>query len=97
MSHQGNPGWFPECIVCKSGNVGPVICLDPAHESHGPRPVEPKQKYIHGDLAADEQLVNEDNHWWKCCQLCDKRIHADPTAFGSHAICVDCFNERLET
>jgi hypothetical protein len=94
MSHQGYEGWFPECIVCHCGNLGPVVCLDPTcHEAQGLRPVTPKQTRIHGDLHDDELLVKEDGHWWKCCQLCDKRIHSDPGAFGSYAICVRCFNQ----
>ena len=96
MSHQGHEGWFPECIVCHSGNVGPVVCLDPTcHESHGPNQVDPKKKYVAGDLTVDELMVNEDHHWWKCCQVCGRRIHADAGAFGSYAICVDCFNASI--
>ena|SRR5215510_13757782 len=96
MSHQYYEGWFPECIVCRCGNVGPVVCLDPTcQESHGPRTVEANKKYIAGDLSADEQLVQEDNHWWKCCQICSRRIHADPGAFGSYAVCLKCFNRAV--
>ena len=29
MSHQGEEGWYPECIVCNSGNLGSeVVCKD---------------------------------------------------------------------
>ena len=84
MSHQGFEGWFPECIVCHKGNVGGVVCLDPTcHDRHGLKSI---------DTSGDERLVKEDGHWWKCCQLCDKRIHSDPAAYGSYAICVECFN-----
>ena len=88
MSHQGHEGWFPECIVCHMGNVGPVVCLDPTcHETYGLKPVA---------SSGDERLIEEGGHWWKCCQLCDRRIHADPGAFGSYAICVECFNRSVD-
>ena len=78
------------------GNVGPVVCLDlTCHEAHGLNPVEPGRAFVEGDLRPDERLVQEGGHWWKCCQLCDRRIHADPGAFGSYAICVDCFNRSV--
>jgi hypothetical protein len=97
MSHQGYEGWFPECIVCGMGSVGAVVCLDPTcHEANGLKPVELKHsKYTEGNLVTDEKLIKEDEHWWKCCQLCDRRIHADAGAFGSYAICVECFNEYV--
>ena len=98
MSHQGLPGWFPECVVCGDGNVGPVVCLDPTcHETRGRVPIrlEPT-KYVHGDLVVDEKLVEEGGHVWKCCQVCDRRIHADGGAFGVYAICVSCFNLYAE-
>jgi hypothetical protein len=96
MSHQFHEGWFPECIVCESGNVGPIVCLNPiCHENHGMKLIEPKKKYMAGDLCDDEKLIKEDGHWWKCCQLCESKVHADPGAFGSYAICVDCFNEYI--
>jgi hypothetical protein len=97
MSHQWDEGWFPECIVCGLGNLGPVVCLNPlCHEAYGFRPIELKPTvYIHGDLSIDEKLIKEDGHWWKCCKLCDKRIYADPGAFGSYAICIDCFNQAI--
>ena len=95
MSHQGYEGWFPECIVCRMGNVGAVVCLDPTcHEAYGLNPIELRlTKYVTGDLSVDEKLIEEDGHWWKCCQLCDRRIHADPGAFGSYAICLRCFDK----
>ena len=97
MSHQGYEGWFPECIVCGMGNVGAVVCLDPTcHEAQGINPIELKPtKYVDGNLTVDIKLVEEDKHWWKCCQLCDRRIHADGGAFGSYAICVECFNSYV--
>ena len=76
------------------GNVGPVVCLDPTcHEAYGLKLVKAKQGWIGGDKRDDELLVQENGHWWKCCQICDRRIHADPGAFGSYAICVSCFND----
>lgn len=97
MSHQGHEGWFPECIVCRSGNVGAIVCLDPTcHEAHGDEPiVRSPSAYVHGDLVVDEKLIEEGGHLWKCCQLCDRRVHADPGAFGSYALCVDCFNRYV--
>ena len=94
MSHQGSEGWFPECIVCGCGNVGPVVCLQPAcHEKNGLVPIElEKTFYIAGDLSVDEKLIEEDKHFWKCCQICDNRLISDPASFGSYAICIDCFN-----
>ena len=94
MSHQGQQGWFPECIVCHLGNVGPVICLDPTcHEKYG-RPEGLTNSLDHYEnLCRDEKLINEDGHWWKCCQLCDRRLLSDPGAFGSFAICVECFHK----
>lgn len=98
MSHQGYEGWFPECVVCRCGNVGPIVCLDPTcHEQHGQRPIELRPSvYVEGNLSVDEKLVREAGHWWKCCQLCDRRVHADPGAFGVFAICVGCFNRYIE-
>jgi hypothetical protein len=84
MSHQGFEGWFPECLVCGCGNVGPVVCLDPAcHEQHGLRTVE----------ATDERLATHDGHFWKLCQLCERRYLSDPGAWGSFALCLGCWNE----
>jgi hypothetical protein len=69
------------------GNVGAVVCLDPTcHEAHELKLVE---------AIGGERLVQEEGHWWKCCQLCDRRIHADPGAFGAYAICVECFNRSV--
>ena len=95
LSHQFEVGWFPECIKCHMGNVGPVVCLSPLcreAQTAGPVLLE-KSVYVHGDLSVDEKLVEVDGHNWKCCQLCDLRILADPGAFGSYALCVKCFND----
>jgi hypothetical protein len=90
MSHQGIEGWFPECIVCHMGNVGSVVCLDPTcHEDF----IDGEGEYNLDELSADQKLIEEDGHWWKCCQLSDRRIHADPGAFGSYAICFQCFDK----
>jgi hypothetical protein len=88
MSHQGYEGWFPECISCGAGNVGAVVCLDPTcHEVNKLKLIESK--------ANDEKLIFENEHWWKCCQLCDCRIHADGGAFGTYAMCIDCYKEYV--
>jgi hypothetical protein len=99
MSHQGYEGWFPECALCRRGNVGAIVCLDPTcHEQWGLRPVVPPMITTReGHRIEDEKLVHEDSHWWKCCQLCDGRVHADPGAWGSTAICVACFNKSVAT
>ena len=86
MSHQGYEGRFPECINCGSGNVGAVVCLDPTcHETNEFKPIDFK--------PIDEKLIVENEHWWKCCQLCDRRIHADGGAWGTYALCVKCYND----
>lgn len=97
MSHQGYEGWFPECINCGFGNVGAIVCLDPTcHEVNEYKPIKLKSSvYIHGDLSIDEKLIFEDEHWWKCCQLCDRRIHADAGAWGTYAMCVECYNDYV--
>ncbi len=83
MSHQAYEGWFPECLVCGCGNVGPIVCLDPAcHQRNGLRKVE----------AIDQRLVTHDGHSWKLCQLCERRFLSDPAAWGSFALCVGCWN-----
>src|SRR5437660_9460439 len=84
MSHQGCDGWFPECLVCGLGNVGPIVCLDPTcHERHELRVVD----------SADEGLVTQDGHSWKCCHLCDRPFISDPGAWGSFALCLKCWNK----
>jgi hypothetical protein len=87
MSHQGYQGWFPECLVCGCGNVGPVVCLDPTcHEHYGLRTVDATD-------ASDERLVTHDGHFWKLCQLCERRLLSDPGAWGSFGLCVECWNK----
>ena len=84
MSHQGFEGWFPECLVCGCGNVGPVVCLDPTcHEHHGLRSI----------IATDEHSVTRDGHHWKLCQLCERQCLSDPGAWGSFALCIECWNK----
>jgi hypothetical protein len=84
MSHQGYEGWFPECLVCGYGNVGPIVCLDPTcHERHG----------LVAITAIDERLVSHDGHTWKLCQLCERRFLSDAGAWGSFALCVSCWNK----
>lgn len=89
MSHYGIEGWFPECILCGCGNVGAVVCLNrQCHEQY----IEGPREYT-DEIFADDGLIEEDGHWWKCCRLCDTRIHADPFAFGSYALCVACWHQ----
>lgn len=97
LSHQFEVGWFPECIKCHCGNVGPVVCLSPlCREAQAAEPVLlEKGVYVHGDLSVDEKLLEADGHNWKCCQLCDLKMLADPGAFGSYALCVKCFNDCI--
>ncbi len=83
MSHQGYEGWFPECLVCGCGNVGPIVCLDPTcHEHNGLRILD----------TDDERLVTHDGHYWKLCQLCERRLLSDRGAWGSFGLCVGCWN-----
>jgi hypothetical protein len=87
MSHQAYEGWFPECISCGMGNVGAVVCLDPTcHEVNEYKLIE---------LNRNQKLILENEHWWKCCQLCDRRIHADDGAWGTYAMCVECYNSYI--
>jgi hypothetical protein len=84
MSHQGFEGWFPECLVCGCGNVGPILCLDPTcHERHGLTTID----------AKDERLVSHDGHHWKLCQFCDRGFLSDPGAWGSFGLCIECWNK----
>jgi len=84
MSHQGYEGWFPECLVCGCRNVGPIVCLDPTcHERHGLATI----------TATDERFVSHDGHHWKLCQLCERRFLSDAGAWGSYALCVQCWNK----
>src|SRR5262249_14251950 len=83
MSHQGCEGWFPECLVCGSGNLGPIVCLDPTcHEHAGLRTIK----------ATDQRLVLRGGHWWKLCQLCERPVLSDAGAWGTFALCVGCWN-----
>ncbi len=74
MSNQGIEGWFPECLICGMGNVGPIVCLDPTcHEhSEGKVIVEPS-----------ENLEMDSSHWWKGCNLCDQRVRSDGGSWGT--------------
>jgi len=75
--------WFPECILCGSGNLGGVVCLSPAcHEKHG----------LH--VVTGEKIIklHEDGHAWRGCQFCESRMLADAGAWGSLAICTECWN-----
>ena len=94
MSHQGFPGWFPECIVCRMGNVGPVVCLDPTcHEAQPLAPIVLEATGLHeGDLSIGDTLQQADGHFWKSCQRCERHVLADPGAFGVYALCVACYN-----
>ena len=86
MSDQAYAGWFPECLVCGTGALGTVVCLDPAcHEAHEAKGFLPIEEPLH-------RLVQVDGHYWRLCQLCDHRILSDGSSWGTYAICVDCFN-----
>lgn len=83
VSNQGEDGWFPECLICRMGNIGPAVCLDPTcHEGHEGTIIE----------GARERYLEEAGHAWQLCQLCDRRILSDGGAFGVYALCVDCWN-----
>ena len=94
MSHQGYEGWFPECILCHCGNVGPVVCLDPTcHEAYGVRSIKPKQAWIAGDLRDDTLLVREDGHWWKeLPAFATGAFTLTPENSVPMPICIRCFN-----
>jgi hypothetical protein len=85
VSQQGDPGWFPECLICGMGNLPGVVCLSPPEEDHGLTP-----------LGRDSPTVSveteRDGHVWKLCLLCDTVTLADPFAWGSRAYCVECWN-----
>ena len=86
MSHQGREGWFPECLVCGMGNIGAIVCLDPAcHERHDGSSVVP----------TGDKLRQVDGFWWVGCQLCDRNFISEPASFGSYALCIDCFNAYM--
>jgi len=85
MSHQGLPGWFPECFNCGLGNLGAVVCLVPNQEDqHEPRLL---------DERAPDGLFEAGGHWFKRCHLCEITVSADPATFGSLALCVACWND----
>ncbi len=87
MSHQGYPGWFPECLLCGLGNLDAVICLNPmCHQSHDGKRIN----------SFSSILIQKDDHWWKLCQLCEGGILSDPVSFGVFALCVDCFNKCID-
>jgi hypothetical protein len=83
MKSQRHEGWFPECLVCGRGDVGAIVCLDPAcHEAHL------------GEIvgARRQRLIQRDGHWWKLCRFCSRPVLSDPGAWGSYALCTDCWN-----
>ena len=89
VSHQGYEGWFPECLNCGGGNVGPVVCLAPHQEDqHADR------RSL--DERSDPNLFQDGGHWFKKCQLCDLVMFSDPLAFGSFALCVSCWNSFVD-
>jgi hypothetical protein len=97
MSHQWHEGWFPLCIACGANQLEGAVCLDPTcHEQHGLKPIELKPSvYVRGDLVIDIKLIEENEHWWLCCQICDRRMQADGGAWGSYALCINCFNDYI--
>ena len=83
VSNQGEDGWFPECLVCRMGNIGPAVCLDPTcHEAHEGEAID----------GAIEKFVKTGGHAWQLCQFCDRRILSDGGSFGVYALCVECWN-----
>lgn len=83
MSNQGEDGYFPVCLVCGMGNLGPVVCLDPTcHEQREGRVIE----------GAKEKYLEAAGHAWQLCQFCDGRVRSDGGAFGTYALCVACWN-----
>lgn len=83
MSHQGEDGWFPECLVYGMGNIHGAVCLDPTcHEGH------------EGILLDDksDKYVEAAGHAWQLCQSCDRKILSDGGAFGVYTLRVDCWN-----
>lgn len=84
MSHQGLEGWFPECLICGCGNLGAIVCLDPTcHELSIGRVIPP---------GADSPLRIRDSHHWKDCHFCLRCVRSDGGAFGTYALCSDCWN-----
>lgn len=89
MSHQGLPGWFPECVICGLGHLGGFVCL------------HVQQEEVHGlvrvtGLERDEpNLWEEDGHWWTRCLLCETAALSDPVAWGSVGYCVGCWNSYV--
>jgi hypothetical protein len=84
VSHQGLPGWFPECVICGMGNLPGAVCLNPLPEIHAQTPIT--------DAHAMSAEIELDGHMWKRCLLCQTTMLADPAAWGSVAYCVDCWN-----
>jgi hypothetical protein len=83
MSNQGKDGYFPLCLVCGMGNVGCVVCLDPTcHEKHQGEAI----------AGAREKYLEEAGHAWQLCQFCDNYVRSDGGAFGTYALCVECWN-----
>jgi hypothetical protein len=84
VSKPGEDGWFPICAACGLGNVHCVVCLDPTcHEKHQGKVIE----------GAREKYLEEARHAWQLCQFCDNYVCSDGGAFGSYALCVECWND----
>lgn len=98
MSHQGNPGWFPDCIDCGMGNLPHVICLDPFHspgEAGGDPELEKLCRHIDTKNSLENKFLEEEEHYWTVCLLCPTKMVSDPEAWGSKGLCADCYNNRL--
>jgi hypothetical protein len=89
MSHQGFPGWFPECLVCGAGNLPGIVCLSPPEEAHGLIPINACSPGL-------SMETERDGHVWKQCLLCETLMLADPFSWGSFGYCTDCWNRFAE-
>jgi|SRR5215831_12583322 len=87
MSHQYEPFWFPECLLCGMGNLPAAVCLQHScHEKHGLQA-----------LTQERDLESEsDGHHWKGCQFCERNLFADPGAWESMALCAECWNHYVD-
>ena len=84
MQGQTGEGWFPVCLICGMGHMPTVVCLDPeCHEDHCGKTVDPP----------GSRQVFADGHSWKSCALCQRWLLSDPDAWGSYALCCNCYNQ----
>lgn len=90
MTNQSYEGWYPECLVCGMGNLGPIVCLDP----HDHADAVSARRILDGD-GPEALIQDDDGHWWKRCRLCDRRVLSDPFA-ASIGLCAGCWNHSPE-